>query len=101
MALFRLNRVGQNIVWLVSDRVLRMALGVVVLGVVARYLGPAQFGVLNYAISLTAIFAAVASLGIDGIVIRELVKTPERTREIMGTAFALRMIGGVVAVGIV
>jgi PST family polysaccharide transporter len=97
----KFKRVGENVTWLVADRLFRMGMGVVVLGMVARYLGPAQFGVLNYSISLTAIFAAVASLGIEGIVIRELVKAPERRSAILGTAFVLRLLGGGVALSLV
>lgn len=96
-----LQRVGFNAAWLVWNRLFRMAVGVVVLGVVGRYLGPAGFGVLNYAIGLTAVFAAVAGLGLDGIVIRELVKAPERTAVILGSAFVLRLGGALLALGLV
>jgi PST family polysaccharide transporter len=92
-----LQQIGPNICWLVGDRLFRMAVGVFVLGFVARYLGTAQFGILNYAISLTAIFASVASLGIEGIVIREMVKNPKQTDLILGTALILRLLGGSLA----
>ena len=72
----KINRIGGNLAWLVGDRLFRMAIGVVVLGFVARYLGTASFGDLNYAIGLTAIFSSLATLGIEGIVIRELVRYP-------------------------
>lgn len=84
--------------WLVGERIFRLALGVVVLAAIARHLGPAQFGVLNYAIGLATIFAAVASAGIEGIVIRELVKQPENTNLILGTALSLRLVGAVIAI---
>lgn len=87
--------------WLVGDRVFRMALGMVVLAVLARYLGPAQFGVLNYAIGLAAVFATVASFGIEGIVIRELVKQPDKTHQILGAAFGLRLAGAAIAMALV
>ena len=97
----KFKRVGENVSWLVADRLFRMSIGVVVLGMLARYLGPAQFGLLNYSISLVTIFGAVASLGIEGIVIRELVKAPERKSAILGTAFGLRLLGGVIALSFV
>ena len=60
---------------------------------VARYLGPLRFGLLSYAISFTGLFIALATLGLDGIMVRELVRTPERKDELIGTAFWLK-IGG-------
>lgn len=61
---------------------------------VARYLGPEQFGLWSYAIAFTSLFSAFASFGIDSIVVRELVKNPERQNELLGTAFVLKLIGG-------
>ncbi len=62
---------------------------------VARYLGPTQFGVFSYAIAFTALFGSIAKLGLDGIVVRELVRDPERRDIYMGTAFWLKLIGSV------
>jgi len=97
----RFNQISANLGWLVASRLVRIVTGLVVLGFVSRYLGVEQFGVLNYAIGLTAIFSAVASLGFEGIVVRELVKAPERTNAILGTAFVLRLAGGMAAIGMV
>lgn len=60
---------------------------------VARYLGPEQFGLLSYASSFVGLFSALATLGLNNIVVRELVKKPERRDELLGTAFWLK-IGG-------
>jgi PST family polysaccharide transporter len=76
---------------------LRLGVGLLVSVWVARYLGPGQFGILNYSLSLTAIVGAFASLGLDSIVVREFVKEPERTGEILGTAAVLRFISGSLA----
>jgi PST family polysaccharide transporter len=97
----RFNQIGANLFWLVVSRLVRIVTGLVVLGFVSRYLGVEQFGVLNYAIGLTAIFSTVASLGFEGIVVRELVNAPARTNAILGTAFILRMAGGIAAIGLV
>lgn len=88
---------GSNTAWLIGIRVFRMAVGIIVVGALGRYLGPEQFGVLNYAIALAAIFSVFATLGMDGIVIRELVGRPDQTAQVMGTAFVLRLGGAVIA----
>lgn len=89
--------VVKNIAWLVVDRLLRMGLGVFVSVWVARYLGPEQFGAFNYAIAFSMLFGALASFGIDSLVVRDLVVEPERRSEILGTAFGLKLTGGLLA----
>ncbi|WP_262481527.1 oligosaccharide flippase family protein, partial [Campylobacter concisus] len=60
---------------------------------VTRYLGPERFGLFSYAQSLVGLFAAIATLGLDGIVVRELVKDESRANELIGTAFYLKLMG--------
>lgn len=86
-----------NTGWLFADKVLRMGVGLFVGVWVARYLGPEQFGLWNFSIAFSAMFGPFAALGLDGIVVRNLVKTPEHQRELLGTAFTLKLIGAVVA----
>jgi len=92
-----LKRILENIAWLVFDKAWRLGLGFVVAVWLARYLGAAQYGLWSYATALGAIFIGIATLGLDSIVIRDLVRHPEKTREILGSAFTLKLIGGVVA----
>ena len=47
-----LRQVISNIAWLFTDQILQMGLGLVVGLWVARYLGPEQYGLLNYALAL-------------------------------------------------
>jgi len=60
---------------------------------VTRYLGPERFGMLSYAISLTALFASASHMGLGGLVVREIVKNKEERSVILGTSLALKMIG--------
>jgi polysaccharide transporter, PST family len=90
-----------NTSWLSMSTVLRLGLGLLVGLWVARYLGPSRFGQLNYAIALTSLFAALASLGSNSIVIRELVKSPEQKDVLLGSAMTLRLIGSALAMLVV
>jgi len=96
-----LQAVLGNSTWLFMDKVIRMGVGLIVGLWVARYLGPGRFGLLNYGIAFTYLFSAVATLGLDSIVIRELVKSPENRDQILGSAFALKLIAGLFAFGFV
>ena len=55
-----------NAGWLLIDRVLRLVLGVAVGIWIARYLGPARYGVLNYAVAFAGAFGTLATLGLGG-----------------------------------
>lgn len=72
----------------------RVAVGIITLGAIARHLGAHDFGSLNYAISFTAIFGSIASLGLEGVVIQEQLRNPGHTQQILATSFWLRLIGG-------
>lgn len=86
-------RYFKNTTWLFAEKILRMVVGLLVGIWVARYLGPEQFGLISYAQSLVGLFAAIATLGLDGIVIRELVKDESKRDALLGTAFRLKLIG--------
>ena len=63
---------------------------------VARYLGPDRFGLLSYALAFVGLFVSISTLGLDGIVIRELVKDESKRDKLIGTAFWLKLVGGFV-----
>jgi O-antigen/teichoic acid export membrane protein len=86
-----------NIGWLFSDTLLRMIVGLLVGIWIARYLGPDRYGLLNYAIAFVSLFSAVASMGLQDIVVRDIVRNPTSSPETMGTSFLLRLVGGLIA----
>jgi len=83
-----------NTSWLFGDKILRMGVGLFVGVWIARYLGPEQFGLLNYALAFFALFTSVANLGLNGIVVRDLVQDPSITETTLGSAFFLSVFGG-------
>ncbi|WP_071650343.1 flippase [Spirochaeta thermophila] len=86
-----------NTSWLLFDKVLRLFLGFLVGVWVARYLGPENYGILSFALSLVALLGVVAKLGLDDIVVREVVENPPLTTTIISTSMVIRTIAGAVA----
>lgn len=82
-----------NTSWMFGEFLLRILAGLLVGIYVARYLGPEQFGVYSYAIAFVALFGVIAKLGLDGIVVRDLVRHPDKRDTYLGTAFWLKIIG--------
>ena len=90
-----------NLNWLIADKLIRLVGGLLVGAWVARYLGPAQFGLLNYAMAFVALAGAAAKLGMDQIVVRNLIRLPEEEGATLGTLTALKVLAAVLALGIV
>jgi O-antigen/teichoic acid export membrane protein len=68
---------------------------------VANYLQPENFGILNGAIIYVTLFAAVASLGLDQFVVKELHTYPKERDRILGTAFRMKFIAGLICVPVI
>lgn len=73
-----------------------MVMGVFVGIWVARYLGPEDYGVLSYSLSFVGIFAAFSRLGLDNIVVRDLVERGASKNKILGSSLVLKAIGALV-----
>lgn len=91
------TRILSNFSWLVADRMLRLVGGLLIGAWMARYLGPAQFGLLNYVLAFVAIFAAVARLGMDELAVREMTSNPEKTPVLLGTLLGLKLMAALLA----
>lgn len=87
-----------NTSWILVEKLSRIISGILVGILVARYLGPEQFGMISYALSVVAIFTIFSSLGMDSIIVRELITRNENKNEILGTSFYLRLIGSIAVV---
>lgn len=95
----------KNAGWLICGKVTQMLLALFVSTWSARYLGPGDFGLVNYGNTFTSFFMAFCTLGINSVIIKEFVDAPEETGRTLGTAVLLRVISSllsaVLIVGIV
>ena len=89
-----LAKVVRNFGWQSADKLFRMGVGVFVSVLITRYLGPERFGIFSYALAFAGMFTTVAGLGLDRIVIRELSKDASRKDVLLGTAFWMKLAGG-------
>ncbi len=91
-----LERLIINTGWLLVLRVLRLLFAFFVGIWVARYMGPERYGTFSYALAFVVLFGPLSQLGLDGVVVREVVNDPNRKDEILGTTFFLRLAGAFV-----
>lgn len=91
------KQILRNFGWLLFDKVLRLGIGIWVMSLMAQYLGPAQLGLYNYAYSFIALFLIIATMGMESIVVRELVSGHFDKGTILGTALRARLVASMVA----
>ncbi len=94
-----LIKIIENIAWLFIDKFSRMGIGLIVGVWVARYFGPEKFGLFNYVLAYVGLFTVLSGLGLQNIVVRELVKHPSLKEEVLGTAGFMHLVVGVGAYG--
>jgi PST family polysaccharide transporter len=89
-----LRRVAENSGWLVGEKAVRLATGLVVTVWIARHLGPADYGILMSTLAFVLLFGPLANLGLEAIAVREIARRPADAAAILGTAFVLRLGAG-------
>ncbi|MFT6507142.1 MAG: PST family polysaccharide transporter [Colwellia polaris] len=84
-------------VWLISEKILSMGLGLLTTLVLARHMGPVTFGQLNYLIAIVALLTPFAAMGLNSLITRELVLTPDNKNKILGSALGVRIVFAIIA----
>ena len=94
------GKLVQNVGWLVASKVYQVILNLVIFMLMARYLGPANFGLINYASSFATLFLAICTLGIVDILVNELLEH-KQDGKILGSAIGMRLCSSALSVGII
>ena len=91
------KNIGINIFWLLIDKVLRFVTSLSTIILIARHFGPAEFGALSFAMSLVAIFGSLASMGLQSIVVRDIIQNQQEKSLILGSAGFVQFIAGLLS----
>lgn len=86
------RRAAKNAGWLIAGRVLHMALAFLVNLLTARYLGPSNYGLVNYAALYTAFFTSFATLGLSSLLLKDFMENPQDAGTAVGTSIAMRLL---------
>ena len=92
------SKVTKNAGWIIAGRIYHMLLAFFVGLLTARYLGPSNFGLINYAATYTTFFASFCTLGINSVIIKNFVEHPDEEGEAIGSAIILRTITSILSV---
>lgn len=91
----------QNLFWAVLGKIVNLISGLFVGILVARYLGPEQYGLMNYVISYVFLFLTFSMFGLDSIEVREEARKQKDYQTIIGTAFGLKIIFSIIFMALV
>lgn len=96
----RSRRLVHNSAWLFAENTINTLVATLVSVFLARYLGPHDFGVLNFAISIVSIFAVLSTLGLDRVAIRDFSQGTANSNVQFGSIVALKLTGSLLATGL-
>ena len=91
LTLLKTNRFIGNTNWLIFQNIYSMLLSLVVGALSARYLEPANYGLIGYGTSLVNLFTSVSQLGLDSVLLNEIVTHPKEKGKFIGTAVCMRL----------
>lgn len=91
------NRFLQNTGWMAFAQIYQMVISLFIGVISARYLGPTNYGTINYAASYISFFTIFCALGLEGIVVKEIISKREQEGIILGSGIAMRLIAGVLS----
>lgn len=89
------RRVINNMGWLLGGKIVNMILSFFVSLATARYLGPDNFGSINYVAAYVSFFSSITSLGLSVIVIKEVSMGNEDDNEVIWTGILMRFLTAV------
>lgn len=90
--------VVKNASWIIAAKLVRALFAFIISFLSARYLGPSNFGLINYAASIVGFAESILSLGLTNIIVQEFVQRPEQEGEILGTSITLNFFSAIACI---
>ena len=91
------NKVVKNAGWIIGGRLVNKLLAFLVGLLTARYLGPSNYGLINYAAAYISFFASICTLGINSIIVKNFVDHPDEEGKTIGTTLLLRAVSSLLS----
>ena len=91
------SKVVKNAGWIIGGRLVNKLLAFLVGILTARYLGPSNYGLINYAAAYISFFASICTLGINSIIVKNFVDHPDEEGKTIGTTLLLRAVSSLLS----
>lgn len=87
-----INKVVKNASWIIGVKIFQTILTLFVTMITARYLGPSNYGLINYAAAIVSFFSPIALLGLNETIVQELINNSNEEDEIIGSSIIISII---------
>ena len=87
----------KNTGWMMFAQIYQLLVSLVIGVISARYLGPSNYGTINYAASYISFFTIACALGLEGIVVKEMIDDRNKEGVILGSSIAMRFVAGLLS----
>lgn len=94
----RKNKVFVNTSWIIGCKLAQSGLALFVSALTARYFGPSDFGLINYAASLVVFVTPLMTLGTDATLVNEIIRNPEQEGVVLGTSITMTLFSSLVCI---
>ena len=95
------SRVVNNAKWIIICKIGQSLLQLVIGMLCARYLGPSNYGVINYAASVVGFVFPIMQLGLASTLVQEFTESPDKEGKIMGTSLVMDLVSSLFCMGLV
>lgn len=92
------NRMLNNASWIVGCKIIQSLISFLIGTITARYLGPSNFGLINYAASLVAFVTPIMQLGFNETLVQEFIQEPEKSGKILGTSLVMNILAAIASI---
>lgn len=92
------NKIVKNATWIIGCKIIKAILTVIVTMITARYLGPSNYGLISYAASIVTFVTPIMKLGLDSIIVHEIINNPDGEGEILGTTILANLISATLCI---
>lgn len=87
-----------NTLWLFANQIVRLSVGLIVSVMLARYLGASLYGLYSLAGAIVAIMMPIQAMGLNAIIVRDLLDREKDNRQTMGSGVFIQVVGGILVV---
>ena len=92
------KKVIKNAGWMIGIKVVQVFLAFIISIMTARYLGPSNFGLINYASSLVTFVTPIMYLGINSIIVQDLIENPDEEGKILGSSIMMNICSSIICI---
>ncbi|WP_028765176.1 flippase [Shewanella colwelliana] len=84
----------KNTFWIFFEQLIKLLSLFVINIFIARYLGPDKFGLLSFCVGIIAVLLTLSRLGMESVLVRELIENSNSAAAYVQTAFSLVFVAG-------